>query len=115
MQTAAVQELYQVADVGSFVGGTAATMFAMTLVVRPSSFSWSSAQAHAFIHRLSLQDYYFEVWKLLFPAERQHVHFAQRQQAQKEQKACLARYAMLCFTKLFLSSFFVPLPCLLTT
>ena len=34
VQTKAVQELYQVADVGSFVGGTAATMFAMTLVVR---------------------------------------------------------------------------------
>lgn len=35
MQTqAAPQELYQVADLGGFIGGTAATIFAMTLVVR---------------------------------------------------------------------------------
>lgn len=35
VQTQAATELFQVADTAGFISGTAATMFAMTLVVRP--------------------------------------------------------------------------------
>ena len=40
VQTAAAMEMFQLADEGAFIGGTAAAMFAMVLIVRLLRYIW---------------------------------------------------------------------------